>query len=390
MIKKYGLLLAGLFVSIVSYSQPESLIIPSYLHFGADSVQNKQLINSINGFLRQTIKPAKENTYVWKESLPETSILLDEIKGMENGKGADKKNFYKCYLTNMLFLDSSQYLIQVSYIGLEDSKAALRLSFNLLAKKGNGMFYFSSPLKRNTLAWKVKKMGDFTLYYKTSLQTDAVNNYVKKAHEFDKKLQAPDYATQIYYCDNLQEELALLGIDYKLDYNGYSYGGFSAFEDGIDINVTCENSLNPFPFDLHDLWHDRLHHAVSRNLINKPLDEACAYLYGGSWNMSWNDIFKKFKTYMGTNKDWLAAFTTNKNFGDNQQTHLYVSYVIDALLIQKIEKEKGFPAVLELVTCGKKQPGDENYFAALNKITGINKTNFNENVEKLIEAEPVK
>jgi hypothetical protein len=30
-------------------------------------------------------------------------------------------------------------------------------------------------------------------------------------------------------------------------------------------------------------------------------------------------------------------------------THLYVSYVISSLLVKKIEKEKGFPAVQQLV-----------------------------------------
>jgi len=390
MIKKYGLLLAALFISFVSYSQPDPVVLPSYLHLGADSSQNKLLIYSINGFLQQSVRPIKENTYVLPENLPETVALIDEIKGMENGKSADEKKVFKCYLTNVMMLDSTSFLIQLSYIKSDVSASVLRLSFKLLAKKANGQFYFSSPLKRNTAAWKMKKMGDFMLYYKTSLQTAAVNNYVKKALEFDVKLNTPAYTTLIYYCDDLQEELNLLGIDYKLDYNGYSYGGFSAFEGGVDLKVTCENNLNPFPYDIHDLWHDRLHHAVSRTIVNKPVDEACAYLYGGSWNISWNDIFKKFKAYMGTNKDWLTAFTENKNFGDDQRTHLYVSYVIDALIVQKIEKEKGFQDVMELLTCGKKQSDDANYFAALNKITGINKSNFNVEVEKLVENEQVK
>ncbi|WP_259070056.1 hypothetical protein HDF24_24575 [Mucilaginibacter sp. X4EP1] len=390
MIKQSVLILLGLLVSIVCYSQPDPLIVPSYLNLGPDSAQNKQLISSINSFLQQTVKPAKENTYVLKENLPETAVLIDEIKGMENGKGPNNKNVYKCYLNSIMLLDSTDFLVQLSYMKIEESTPIVRLSFKLLAKKIDGQFYFSSPLKRNTAAWKVKKVGDFTLYYKTTLQTDAVNNYVKKAHEFDKKLQAPAYTTIIYYCDDLEEELQLIGIDYKLDYNGFSYGGFSDFEEGIDLDVTCETSHNPFPFEIHDLWHDRLHHTVARSTINKPVDEACAYLYGGSWNISWNDIFKKFKVYMGTNKDWLTAFTDNKNFGDTQLAHLYVSYVIDALLVQKIEKEKGFQGVLELLTCGKKQLDDANYFAALNKITGINKSNFNAEVEKLVEAEPVK
>jgi hypothetical protein len=90
---------------------------------------------------------------------------------------------------------------------------------------------------------------------------------------------------------------------------------------------------------------------------------------------------------MGDNKDWLTAFSENKNFGSSQRYHLYVAYVIDALLAQKIEKEKGFDAVMEFLGCGKSQPGNDNYFAALDKIAAINRLNFNESVEKLVEEE---
>jgi hypothetical protein len=52
--------------------------------------------------------------------------------------------------------------------------------------------------------------------------------------------------------------------------------------------------------------------------------------------------------------------------------------------VQKIEKEKGFPAVMELLSCGKREKGDENYFKALEKITGISKANFNSSMQDLI------
>jgi hypothetical protein len=48
--------------------------------------------------------------------------------------------------------------------------------------------------------------------------------------------------------------------------------------------------------------------------------------------------------------------------------------------------EKGFPAVMKLLGCGKKEPGDENYFKALDKLTGINKTNFNLKMQELIRG----
>jgi len=43
-------------------------------------------------------------------------------------------------------------------------------------------------------------------------------------------------------------------------------------------------------------------------------------------------------------------------------------------------------AVKELLTCGKYEKGNEDYFKALEKLTGINRANFNEKVWALIKA----
>ena len=114
---------------------------------------------------------------------------------------------------------------------------------------------------------------------------------------------------------------------------------------------------------------------------------ACAYLYGGSWGLTWEEVFRQFKTYMGDNRDWLTAFTENKNFAQPNQNHLYVSYVITALLAKKIEEEKGFPVLIQFLTCGRYQADNENYFQALDKIIGVNRSNFNVTIEKLVEAQ---
>ena len=65
---------------------------------------------------------------------------------------------------------------------------------------------------------------------------------------------------------------------------------------------------------------------------------------------------------------------------------LYIGYVIDALIVQRIEKEKGFAAALPLVTCGPKQAGDANYFAALAAVTGVTEAGFNGYVAELMRG----
>ena len=124
------------------------------------------------------------------------------------------------------------------------------------------------------------------------------------------------------------------------------------------------------------------------NNANRPVNEGCAYLYGGSWGESWETILAKFKTYAAEhpNADWLNLYLATANFEDGDKP-LKTAYMLNALIVQKIEREQGFEKVMELLGCGPRQKGDDNYFAALKKITGIDKENFNAKMRELIAAE---
>jgi hypothetical protein len=82
--------------------------------------------------------------------------------------------------------------------------------------------------------------------------------------------------------------------------------------------------------------------------------------------------------------DWLSLYEQFYNFGESKEKSLIVGYVINALIVEKIEKEKGFSAVIEFLSSGKHEKTNEKYFATLEKLTGMNKSNFNESVWKLI------
>jgi len=93
-----------------------------------------------------------------------------------------------------------------------------------------------------------------------------------------------------------------------------------------------------------------------------PVDEGCAYLYGGSWGYTWDEVVIRFKKYVAANPnaDWLSLYMDVTNFEGGEKP-LKVAYVLNALIARKIEKEKGFAPVMELLGCGKKEKGDENY-----------------------------
>jgi hypothetical protein len=384
------LLIALICNTLAAFSQSNSLIVTPSIQLPQDSVQSEQLIAALNQFLGQKDKPNPQNTFVWTPEQVETFILLDEIKGMDKSGRFKDDHFYKPHLTNVVPLSDGTFLVQLSYIGVNENKPIFVGSFELIAHKNKASFLFASPLKRNAASWQSKQMGDCVFYFKKQLNTVKAAEYVKTVAYFDKKLKAGKQTTVIYCCEDFPEVLKLIGVEYKADYNGYPYNNLSSQEGNKLLLVIGESKSSAFnDFDPHDLWHERLHNVAPRSIINKPIDEGCAYLYGGSWGMSWRAIFEKFKTKVSsdTQMDWLKSYGEFKNFGDSDATHLMAEYVVNALLVQKIEKEKGFDGVLEFLKCGKFDKANDNYFAALEKLTGITKANYNEKVWALIRAE---
>lgn len=122
----------GLLFSIVCFGQTQPVIVPKYIRLLADSVQNAQLVNSLNGFLDQASGLNKDNAFVQVGYLPETSALLDEMKGMADA-GPGKNDFYKCYLSNVEPIDSADYIVQLSYIATVESAP----EYNRLAYEEN-------------------------------------------------------------------------------------------------------------------------------------------------------------------------------------------------------------------------------------------------------------
>lgn len=371
-----------LMISNLAIGQTGQLQIPSYLTLPEDSILSSELIKSLNGFLSFKEEQNKMNPFILREDLTETSLLLDEFKGIERSTKHNDDNFYKSYLTNVVHLEASSFIVQISYLGVSGGTPIHVASFELLAKQKNNRFYFSSPLKKNTSIWKTKQINNFSFHYKSTLNKRKIKEYVRRVIFYDKKLGAPIIKTEWYGCDNMPEVLEQIGVKYKLIHNGRDSGSFSSREDNSLLIMSGSNNGGFNSFDPHDLWHERLRNVVPKNITNKPIDEGCAYLFGGSWGMSWGEILEKFKKKVASehSTDWLDLYGRFKDFSENEKEPLLVEYVINALIVKKIEEEKGFKSVLEFLKCGQYQNDNANYFNSLEKIAGINKSNFNEKI----------
>lgn len=382
----FGLTL--IFAALFADAQTNSLRINPNIVLPKDSIESKSLMTSLNDFLLSGQKPNEENKLVFGSEKIETFIQLDEINGIEKNGKLKNDFFYKPYLTNVILLKDSNYLIQVSYIGTNENVALLRASFEFIAHKTANSFTFSSPLLRNTKNWKVEKTGNNIFHYQYTINKEKVKEFNKLTSSFDLKLKTANKVTDYYCCDNLIELQKLIGVNYKSDYNGRTESVWSSSLGDRKLIVFGNRNSSFNEFDPHDLFHDRLSLIISRSKVNRPVDEGCAYLYGGSWGLTWKEIFKAFKDQIASNK--------NANWAEIKETPVYfktgvhlnsADYIVNALLVQKIEKEEGFAGVWEFLNVGPIEKENEKYYRTLEKLTGITKADYNERVWELIKNE---
>lgn len=382
--KKLLLTILLLKFTCASMAQPSTINIPAYLHMPGDSITQLQFVSSLNDFWKLKDSSDISNPFIYKKDFLATSTLLDEVRGIQASQIYKDEHFYKPYLINVVPLPNNTFIVQLAVIGISKDQAVLRAIFNLGACKTPEGYKFYSLLSDNTSTWKIKSIGGFTFHYKTAFLPKNVPEYVRAAARFDKKLGAVNQKTEIFLADNFPEVLKLVGVDFKSDYNGYAFSSLSSHEPGKTLVVTGEDSSSQL--DMHDLWHERLHNVYPISEINKPIDEGCAYLYGGSWGISWGVILKMFKRMVvKPGADYLSFYESFYNFGESPQKHLIAGYVMNALIVQKLERDKGFSAVIEFLTCGKYEKSNNNYFTALERLTGINRTNFNQRIAELIK-----
>jgi hypothetical protein len=382
---KYRLFLAVcclLYISRLS-GQTTILQVNANINLPKDSLESKVLISSLNNFLIAARGANDSNTLIWPAEKIETFIELDEISGIEKSGKYKDELFYKPYLQNVVSLNDSTYFIQLSYMGAINNTPMLRASFEFVAHKTGSIFLFSSMLRRNTTNWKTERIGDDIFHYKSALNKATTKRYAELSTAFDRKLKSGNKVCEFYLCDNITELQNMVGVTYKSDYNGQKSSVWASKLGNRKLVVLGNNNATFNHFDEHDLWHERLSMVVPRSQVNHAVDEGCAYLYGGSWGLTWKEIFKAFYEQVAANKsiNWAAVKETPVYF-KTKEFNNSADFIITALLIQKIEKEKGFAGVWQLLNTSK-----ADYYKVLQELTGITKANYNERCWGLVEEE---
>ena len=357
-----------------------------------DTARSRQLLGSLRGFLTHLNQPAAPNPAGPAPARPEDELLLDELRNLDQSRPPLAATTYTTQLLSVVALDSGRYLMQLGSLGLAEGRPVLRASYDLLARPAGGpagSFTFGSPLRANSRAWASLRVGRCTFRLPkapTPADKAAARAYAQRVAAYDQHLGTATPRTEVFCCASLPEALGLAGVAYKADYAGQAQGSLSARAPQQLLVLYAEGPLAAF--DPHDLWHQRLRNVVPAATINKAVDEGCAFRYGGSWGLSWAQILSQFQAWAATqpNPDWLRLYQDKVNYAGKSQRPLLVSYTLNALLIEELERTQGFGAVRQLLTCGRYEPGNENYLRALNQVAGITAATFNARMAQLVRA----
>lgn len=138
----------------IAYAQESIIKINPEIKLPEDSTDCKRLLASLNQFLVSAQKDATKNNWVYPPQYLQTTVLLDEIEGLEKDKTNKESCFYQPYLIGVIPIEEEKYFIQISYIGVAKEAPITRANVELIAHKSEDKYLFSSPLVRNTKTGK--------------------------------------------------------------------------------------------------------------------------------------------------------------------------------------------------------------------------------------------
>jgi hypothetical protein len=337
-----------------------------------DSLPKQEVLARLGSFLEHLNGYKKDTADTHLQQLS-TAALAEEM----NDSGITWQ------VINLVRLNDSIYLIKV----LAFKPSGISGSFELIALKRMAGFCIQSPLWWKTRNWKQQYMQGVQFYFASEFNRSKAKQFAQIFRRFNHIMGA-DYRQILFVCcDDLNEALQMVGVHYKASLAGYKSGSISQ-KGNACLFIADGNYTSGFKaYDPHDFWHYCLYKWKPRSTWNKPVDEGCAYLYGGSWGLSWKEILQQFHRFADTttNNNWLELYEKPFEFTGTKDKPLYVAYVLNALIIQSMQSDHGLTGIRELLASGSGQNGKEHYFRILETRTGINRMNFNSRMNDLID-----
>ena len=379
--KKYFVLLLPMLLALSASAQ---VFTPAYLRISLDDSTKNHLLEKLDTLIAQAKRGQRPAALV---SVKDSAFSMDMFASLQTiGDNTTDSipGFYKPSLINVYAVSPTEYLLSLAFAGIKDGRPVIKAVMQMLATIDSGNITFATPLTYYTRNWHTKQVGNVTYHYvdRINLKTAALFN--EKNTRMAQKLQLPVDTLDFYLCDNYQEILPLLGFSYSQSSNGRTRDGYGVVSGKIFSVMHSEDFS-------HDLLHEYVY-MIRTNTRNRPAEEGLAYTWGNAYytdaqgeSISQHTLVMALKAYLAAHPgaSLLELFNKDPKIFDALAKEVSVKTTIASVICDDIEKQKGVEGIKALVNCGA---GDDNYFAVIDKLTGVNKTNFNDRVGALLQA----
>ena len=265
---------------------------------------------------------------------------------------------------------------QFSYCKEDGSPYVLAIA-NYVAKKENGTFKLFNTLTVNKKTWNYTKVGVVDYYYPTYHKFDyqkaqKLNDFIAEICEnFGVQPKPFEY----YLADDYDEIQKLKGFDYYLGMGGQAKPSGKATDDKVYCGGLGE-------YYAHEVFHVQIdEHFPKKHFW---VSEGVATLLGGSRGKSLDWHIKRTNFYLQKHPEIdLENMLKLTNLDSETSYH----YVLGGLIAKKILEKGGWGLLKEFMSSGKT---DEDYYHAIEKYLGINRSELNNYVREQLQIEAKK
>jgi len=346
-----------------------------------------QIFTALDSLFVQLTNDILYEKYLSSELKDLTFSVLSDIQKYEQGKDSIQKSKIDKHLIRGYPIEKNKFFLSIAFIRDNNEKApVIYYVLNLLANLENDAFYFSSPLLYYTRKWEQTKVGQITYHHKGKLNLDRARIFDEKNTTIAKKMGVQSEEFDFYMCENYQEILRLLGVEYSVYENSKYRTGY-----GVDSN-TIFSIMNHEDFS-HDIFHYYSGKINKRDNRNWITEEGIAYLWGNAYYtdskgkmITHQQLVDELKSYLQENPDksLFDLFENNTKIFNHIAPEISVRSTISGIIANQVEKEKGMEGVSKLINAGSKDRLG-SYLKKVDELIGIDKNNFNTKVKELID-----
>lgn len=361
--------LCALLASAPCLAQHPRFVVLPQIKLPHDSIESKQLLNSLDCFLNDKNNRLHRSDVVEVSHYEKFKFFFDELAYVEYDKQFKDSLFYICYLTNVVPQAGQGYRVSFVFQGITPDRQIIhKLSASLLAQKGGPLgFRFYCLFDENTRNWSGQKLDHITFYSQSGFDAIVAADFEDYNTQIARKLSVPPLQFKYYKCRDLQHVYELMGIHYDVRINGNKRSGYFDHGSKLFLSGTGTDQYK------HDLTHAYFDLILPDSMRNWTAEEGYNIYTTDYWGESGDKIFEYLTEYFQLHPDEsvMLAFEKKRIL----RYPIPIKYPIAAVLMRKIEREYGFDAVLKLIGCGET---DADFFLTLEKTTGIRSSDLDQ------------